>query len=168
LSWHTSAILIHSDLSGDYDGLLARLGLNGGEPREVVPFDDAVSLSNEGVAVGTVDGWTALWGIVPLMMIEDEGLAEIAEEADVFQMLLEGTSDTAGFTWWTGGKAVRDWMRQDGEVCRDEGKPLRQEKKAFTKNSDEQAILQLLMSLTLPLKRLQAIRYQMYEFPEMG
>jgi hypothetical protein len=166
MSWHTNAILLRADFSEDYPGLLKQLGLRGAEAGEEVSFDDAAAGSNDGVAAATVDGWTALWGNLALYMIDEKGLARIARKTEVFQLMLEGASDTAGFTWWSGGKMVRDWMRQAGEVIKNEGAPLPQEKKAFANKDDEQAVLQLLMSLTMPLKKLQAVEYQLYEFPE--
>jgi hypothetical protein len=166
MSWHTNAVVIKSDFSDDYEGLFEQLGLKGGEAGGAVSFDDAASLFNEGVAIGTVNGWTALFGSMVLFMIDDKGLAKISKKANVFQMILEGTSGTAGFTWWVNGKAIRNWMRQDDKLIKNEGKPLPEEKKAFAKNDDEQAVLQLLMSLTLPLKDLQGIEYKTYSFPE--
>jgi hypothetical protein len=166
MSWHTNAVLIKADFSRDYSGLLAKLGLQGAEAGEKVSFDDAAPTFNEGVAVGTVGGWTALWGNMALYMVDDKRLTKIARKADIFQMMLEGTSGTAGFTWYTGGKMVRDWMRQEDKIVKNQGEPLAEEKKAFTKRDDEQAVLHLLMSLTLPLKKLQTIEYQMYEFSE--
>src|SRR5438105_293609 len=133
MSWHTNAILIESDFSKDYPGLLTKLGLQGAMAGEMTSFDEAASTFNEGVAVGTVDGWTALWGSTPLYMINEKGLAKIARKADVFQMMLEGTSGTAGFTWYTGGKIVRDWMRQEDKIVKNQGEPLAEEKKAFAK-----------------------------------
>ena len=165
MSWHTNAILIKSDLSDDYDGLFEKLGLEGGEAGGRVSFDDAASSSNEGVAIATVKVWTALFSNLALLMVDGKGLAKIAKKADVFQMTLEGASGTAGFTWWTGGKVIREWMRQDGKAFTNEGKPLPGEKKAFAKNDDEQGVLQMLMALTLPLKDLQGIEYEMYSFP---
>ena len=166
MSWHTNAILIRNDLSKDYDGLFEKLGLIGGQATGTVSFDDAASTFNEGVAVGTVDGLTALWGSLALVMVDEKALAKIAKKSNVLQIILEGTSSTAGFTWWNDGKVVRKWMRQDGEVIMNDGKPLREEKKAFIDEDDEQAVLRLLMSLTLPLANFQAIEYQMYSFPE--
>jgi len=113
-----------------------------------------------------VKGWTALFGNMVLFMVDDKALAKIAKKADVFQMTLEGSSGTAGFTWWAGGKVIRNWMRQEDKVMKNEGKPLPEEKKAFAKNDDEQSVLQMLMALTLPFKDLQGIEYQMYSFPE--
>ena len=107
-----------------------------------------------------------MWGNMALYMVDDKRLTKIARKADIFQMMLEGTSGTAGFTWYTGGKMVRDWMRQEDKIVKNQGEPLAEEKKAFTKRDDEQAVLHLLMSLTLPLKKLQTIEYQMYEFAE--
>jgi hypothetical protein len=166
MSWHTNAILIKGDFSKDYPGLLAKLGLQGAQAGEIVSFDDAASTFNDNVAIGAVDGWTALWGNMALFMINGKALAKIAKKADVFQMMLEGTSGTAGFSWYSGGKIIRDWMRQEGKIVKNEGKPLAVEKKAFANRDDEQAVLHLLMGLTIPLKKLQAIQYQMYGFSE--
>ena len=165
MSWHTSAILLKADYSKDYPSLLKKLGLDGAEPGGVMSFEEASSSHNEGVAVGTVNGWTGVWGMI-LTMIDDRAVAKLAKKTDVFQMVLEGASDTAGFTWWTGGKRVRDWLRQQGKLFKNDGTPLPQEKKAFTKRDDEQAVLQMLLSLTLPLEQLEAIPYQMFEVSE--
>jgi hypothetical protein len=166
MSWHTNTILVKADLSKDYAGVFKQLGLGDAEPGGMVSFDAAAATFNEGVAVATLEGWTALWGNMALFMIKKEGVAEIARKADVFEMLLEGTSGTAGFTWWTGGKQARRWMRQAGKVIANEGKPLPAEKAAFASNDDEQAVLQILTALTLPLKRLAEIKYRMYAVPD--
>jgi hypothetical protein len=166
MSWHTNAILVKADLSKDYAGLFNQLGLNGAEPGGMVSFDAAAATFNEGVAVAILEGWTALWGNMALFMINKEGVAEIARKAEVFEMTLEGTSDTAGFTWWTGGKRTRKWLRQGGKVVTNEGAPLPAEKEAFAANDDEQAVLCVLAALTLPLKKLQEIKYQMYAVPD--
>lgn len=166
MSWHTNGILIHADFSGDFPGLLDKLGLQGSEPVEVVSFDDATAGDSEGVAVGFVDGWTALWGSFALLGVDEDQLAKIAKKSNVFQLLLEGASGTAGFTWWANGKRLRDWMSQEGEVFKNEGTPLPDEKKSFAKRDHEQGVLQLLTSLTVPIKRLQSIDYQMFELSE--
>ena len=132
----------------------------------MVSFEDAASAFNDGVAVGTVDGWTALWGNMALYLVDDKAVGKIAKKVDLFQMMLEGTSATAGFTWYAGGKLVRDWMRQEEKIVKNRGAPFPEEKQAFAKRDDEQAVLHLLKSLTLLLKRLQAIQYHMYAFSE--
>src|SRR6476646_7678347 len=122
MSWHTGAVLIHRDYSADVVGLLGTLGIPGAEPGGPISFEEASSSDNEGVAVGHGHGWTALWGGVPLWGVSDDGLADVARSADVFWMLLEGASDTAGFSWWTDGKRARDWLCQAGETIKDEGR----------------------------------------------
>jgi len=162
MSWHTTGQLIKADLSADYPALLQKLGLNAVATGDTISFDDATSSSNEDIAIAAVDGWTALWSNIGLLMVDSDGVAELARTADVFQLVLEGASDTAGFSWWT-GRLVRDWMRQAGDVVKDEGKPLPQEKKAFAGNDDEQAVLSLLTRLTLPYERLEAVEYEVFE-----
>jgi hypothetical protein len=166
MSWHTNAILIKRDYSDDYDGLLEKLALKGGVAESVVSFEDASSGSNEGVAVGTVDGWTVLFGTYVLLTVDSDVVAKIAKKCEIFQMNLEGASGTAGFTWWAGGKVVRDWMCQDGEVVTNEGKPLPAEKKAFAKKDSEEGVLEMLMALTVPWKKLLATEFRMYAFPD--
>ncbi|HVK07763.1 MAG TPA: hypothetical protein VM597_03190 [Gemmataceae bacterium] len=163
MSWNTTGLLIKADHSADYPGLLRKLDLAATETGETVSFDEAASSSNEGVAVATVDGWTALWGSIGLLMVDDDGVAELARSADVLQLVLAGASDTAGFTWWKDGKVARDWMRQGGRMVKEQGKPLPQETAAFAGADDEQAILRLLESLTLPYERLESVEYEMFE-----
>jgi hypothetical protein len=61
MSWHTSAILIHADLS-DRSDLFKTLGLAGEELRpDTVSFEEASSFNMDDLAVGQVDGRTCLW-----------------------------------------------------------------------------------------------------------
>ncbi|MBX9680348.1 MAG: hypothetical protein K2X38_16435 [Gemmataceae bacterium] len=167
MSWHTNAILIRRDFSDDPIGLLDRLDLHDAKLAGTTSFDEAASSSNEGIALAFVDGWTTLWGSVAIFMVSDEELVRISKDADVFTMTLEGASGTAGFACYQGGKLVRDWMRQEDAVVKDEGKPLPQEKAAFAKRDDEQAVLQILEKLTIPLDKLDAATFRMYEVPDL-
>jgi hypothetical protein len=123
MSWHTNAVLIRSDFSADYVGLFDRLGLPGGVAAGTVSFDDAASVSNEGVAAGTASGWTVLVGSFHLLTVDDKALAKIAKTCEVFQMVLEGISGTAGFTWRaarsfeTGCARAVKWSRTRGSRC---------------------------------------------------
>lgn len=166
MSWHAGAVLIRGDHTADVVGLLNTLGITGAEPGEPISFEEASSSDNPGVAVGFGSGWTALWGCVPLWAVGDDELADVARSADVFWMLLEGASDTAGFSWWADGKRVRDWLCQAGEVVKDEGRRLPEERKAFADGDHEQAVLNLMERLTLPYAKLEAIEYRLYEVPE--
>jgi hypothetical protein len=168
MSWHTGAILIRGDHSADVVGLLETLGMPGAEPGGPISRDEASSSSNAGVAVGTGHGWTALWGCLPIWGVSEDGLADVARSADVFWMLLEGASDTAGFAWWAGGRRVRDWLCQAGEDVKNEGKRLPEEKAAFAGQDHEQGVLNLMERLTLPYEKLESIEYRLYEFPDGG
>lgn len=164
MSWQTNALLIQKDFSDDFLGMFSKLGLNGAELAGTISFDDAASFSNEGVAAEVVNGWTALWGHIPLYMVKEECLQELAVYADIFQMYLEGTSGTAGFSWWCEGKSARKYVRQAGTETKNEGTPLPFEASVFDNNDDEQAVLQILETLTVPLKELSAVPYQHFIF----
>ena len=168
MSWHATALVINADYSMDHAGLLSKLGFDGAEAGDAISFDDAASSDNDGVAIGTADGWTILVGSLMLMIVDPDGLAEVAKTADVFQMILEGASDTAGFTWYSGGKLKREWMSQEGEVFKNEGTPLPEEKKAFGKRKidSEQAVLALAEALTLPYEKWESAEYTLYDLPE--
>lgn len=166
MSWHTNALLINRDYSGQHERLLEQLGLTGAESAGPISWDEAASFENEGVGIASGNGWTALFGGVALFMVDDEALAKIAKTADVFQMMLAGSSDTAGFTVWRGGKVIRDWLRQQGDLIKNEGPPLPAEKKAFAKNDDEGAVLDLLSALTLPSRDLAGLQFELYSVPD--
>lgn len=166
MSWHTNAIVIKGDYSADYPSLFEKLGLTGANRGGAVSFKEASSTFSEGVGAATVEGWTGLWGNMALLMISNEAVGEATKDTVAFQMILEGTSDTAGFTLWKNGKVIRQWMRQAGEMVKEEGDPLPEEKDAFADDDDEQAVLQLLERFTLPMEKFMNAPYQMYNFPE--
>ena len=164
MSWHTSGMLIHADFTDDYPRLLKILGLRA-EPLEEdrVSFEDATSSSMEGLGIGVVDGWTCLFSSFALMLVEENGVAKIAKKADVFSMMLEGSSGAAGFEWWSRGKKIRERMVVAGEIITDNGKPLRQEKQVFiNEEDDEQRVLLLMEKLTVPIERLVQVSFSVY------
>ncbi len=164
MSWHTSGILIHADHSKDIPWLLNALGFPKAEHQdETVDFDEATSSAMDWMAVGYVDGWTCAFGNVMALMAEDDAVAEISKSADVFSFHLEGTCGSAGFEWWSGGKALRKWRSMEGEVDINEGKPLAAEKKVFhQEEDDEQRVLLLMEKLTVPFKRLAKTSFDVY------
>lgn len=166
MSWHTNALLIHRDFSGNYEELFERLGLVGAEEVDQIDFDDAASSTNEGIAIATIEGWTTLWGGIMMFMIDSDQLTEIAKEGDVFEMMLEGASGTAGFTWYSKGRQVRDYLSQGGETINDDGKPLPIEAAAFSSGDEEQAVLQIMEKMTLPFSTLSNATYQLFEFAD--
>jgi hypothetical protein len=165
MSWHTSGVLIHADFSDDFPGLLEKLGVSDAERQdEPISFEDATSVSMEGLGVACVDGWTCLFSSLAVFLIDSEALAKIAKKADVFTFTLEGSSGAAGFEWLTGGKSVRRRMVVEGDVTVDTGKPLAVEKKIFAKEEDdEQRVLLLMEALTVPFESLSKARFTMFD-----
>ena len=166
MSWHTNAVLIRKDFTGNYAALFDRLGLVGAEEDAQIDFDEAASSSNEGIAIATIDGWTALWGGLPMFMLDTEQLPKISEQGDVFEMILEGASGTAGFSWYSLGNKVRDYLSQGGEIINNEGKPLAIEDAAFSIGDEEEAVLQIMEKMTLSLSRLSNATYTLFKFEE--
>jgi hypothetical protein len=164
MSWHTSGTLIHADYSKDLPGLLEKLGVEGANLRDAtISFEEATSVEIDGLGVAVVDGWTCLFGTMTMVLIDDEALARISKEADVFQITLEGSSGAAGFEWMTGGKSVRRWMIVEGDVTVNEGTPLPQEKLVANEKDDEQRMLLLMEKMTVPFKRLSETKFHAFE-----
>ncbi|MFO0941915.1 MAG: hypothetical protein U0930_14285 [Pirellulales bacterium] len=163
MSWHTNAVLIHSDFDQDFDQLFERLDLNPFEMDSEVEFDSVASSSNDGIGVSFIDGWTVLFGGFAMYSIASENLAAISEQFDIFEMMLEGSSDTAGFSWYQVGAKIREYLIQADEVIKDEGEPLDIEQLAFASGDAEQAILQIMTNLTLPFDKLESARFTLFD-----
>lgn len=166
MSWHTTAILIKDDDSGTDEALFKKLGIKGAAPEGIASFEDATSSLNEGVAVGEAKGWKVLLGSLLLFLVEDDVLAKLGKRSEVFHMVVEGASNTAGFSWWSGGKLQRSWLRQEDQIINDEGKPLPVEAIAFANSDDEQGVLGVWMATTLSFEELESVRFRMYSIPE--
>lgn len=160
MSWHANAVLIHADYKGKYEELLTHLGFTGVDEADEIDFDEASSSSNDGVAVATVDGWTVLWGGMAMFSVN---LSEVSKKADAFELILEGCSGTAGFTWHSKGKIVREFLAQVGENIKDEGEPFPFEKDAFASDDHEQAVLEIMEKLTPSLERQSKATYTLFD-----
>ncbi len=163
MSWHTNAVLIHTEFDQDVELVFQELGLQPFEIDSDVDFDEVSSSSNDGIGVGFVDGWTVLFGGLSMYSIGYESLAAISEQFDVFEMMLEGSSGTAGFSWYQGGEKVREYLIQAGEVIKDEGQPLWIEQEAFNDCDAEDAILTVMSKLTVPINTLNAACFTLFD-----
>lgn len=163
MSWHTNAVLIHSEFGKDLEQVFQAIGL---EPIEIdcdVAFDEVASSSNDCIGVGFVDGWTVLFGGLSMYSIDSDSLAEISKKFEVFEMMLEGSSGTAGFSWYQNGEKVREYLIQAGEVIKDEGESLDIEQEAFRGGDSEEAILKLMTNLTVPYNKLDTTNFTLFD-----
>ena len=163
MSWHTNAVLIHSEFGRDLDQVFQAIGLEPIEIDSEVAFDEVASSSNDGIGVGFVDGWTALFGGLSMYAIDSDNLAAISQQFEVFEMMLEGSSGTAGFSWYQHGEKVREYLIQADEVIKDEGEPLDIEQEAFRGGDSEDAILDLMTKLTVPYNKLDTTNFTLFD-----
>lgn len=168
MSWHAGGLLIHTDASADYAGLLTRLGLHGGRATPTtVSFEEATCVSMTDLAVGFVQGWTTLWSTFVLDYLDIEGVTSVSRTADVFLMNLEGSCGFAHFAWWSQGVLVRRRLVSEGDVLIDEGDPHWQQD-VLSETDDEEGVVFMLMSrLAIGLEPLYEARYTVYEFPDI-
>jgi hypothetical protein len=163
MSWHTNGILIHSEFGKDPQRVLAALDVEADEFGSSISFDEAASSTHDGIAVGFIDGWTLIFGGIAMFEISSDKLAEISSDCAVFEMMLEGSSGTAGFNWYTGGEKVREYLSQAGEIIKDEGTQLAAEGEGFAEDDAEQAVLDLMTHLTLPFARINACQFTLFD-----
>ncbi|WP_165071804.1 hypothetical protein [Paludisphaera rhizosphaerae] len=168
MSWHTSAVLIGVDRSGDVPAFLEELGFPGAVYLRSVDFEEATGLGDFGsaltVAVATVDGWTALWG--PILVADQEALLRASELGPALTLIMEGASDTYGFELFRDGAKVRGRLEQAGQIIYDEGEPLSEELEVVDDPADwETRLFDLMGRVAVPIERLSEVEYDLYELP---
>jgi hypothetical protein len=161
MSWHTSGLVIHlATPEKEYQAFLETLELEDPVFRKKASFDDAVS--EEGIAIASMDGWTSVWGA--LLIVSDRVLKRLSKTANAYAFLMEGASGSYMFEWWTKGSCKRKRFIQEGEIGIDHGKPLPEENEVIAKeDDDEQRILLLLEKLTIPFRKLTKPEYHVFE-----
>jgi len=162
MSWHTSALVIEGPQVDRGAQLLADLGLPGKRDVGAVSGDDAGASDLEGRAIAAVAGWTVVWD--PMMFVPDElddlegmfetglwaagvesALLRLSHSSRIYSFVVEGSSDTYGFTWHVGGVRRRLWVSQSGAVALEDGSPLPEELAAAPEEPDEEQRMFLLM-----------------------
>jgi hypothetical protein len=163
MSWHTNAIFIRSDFERRPENVLRALGLDSELVESDLGFEEASSSSNDDIGVGFANDWTVIFGGVQMFSIDSPRLLEISKDSDVFEMMLEGSSGTAGFTWYSNGENVREYLSQEGEAINDEGEKLELEIGLAPNEDAEQFVLELMTRLTIPMPVLWSIRFSIFD-----
>ena len=168
MSWHTSAVLIGLDRSGDVPAFLDELGFPGAVFLRSVDFEEATGLGDMGsaltVAVAVVDGWTALWG--PILVADQDALVRASQQGLALTLIMEGASDTYGFELFRDGAKVRGWLEQAGQIIHDVGDPLPEELEVVDRSDHwETRLLRLVERVAVPIEHLSQAEYDLYELP---
>ena len=142
MSWHTSAILLNTELGPDVPEFLSAIGFINPEPGEIISGEDASSHLLEAVAAVSQSGWTLIFnspemfgtpitdesGTSPLDQLwpdsVDQVLADTSRTCRVFSFLMEGFTHSYGFADYDGGQRRRQFVHAQGRVQVDEGAPL--------------------------------------------
>lgn len=163
MSWHTNAIFIHADFGEMPENVFRALDLEFELVDTDVTFDEVSSSSNDGIGVSFVNGWTVIFGGMPMFSIGSSSLLKIAKDSDVFEMMLEGSSGTAGFSWYSDGEIAREYLSQEGEIIKDEGEKLALENDIEPIKDNEQFVLQVMIGLTIAFPALSSARFSIFE-----
>ena len=177
MSWHSCGFILKRDYSSNPNDLLESLGHSHLEPYGEMDFEDAMAPGDiNGCYLGFADGWTILFDYLGYQnangMIRTEGavtltanspLCRLSAESRIFSFFLEGYADIAAFSWHENGELLRSLYIEGSSLILDFGRSSAQEIAAFEGAPDnEQAILSLMESLTLPLERIATIPYEYY------
>jgi len=147
----------------EYGAFLEKLGLENPVFEEKLTFDAALdAMSEESVAIASVEGWTSVWGV--LLFVDEEVKQKLSKKANLLEFTLEGASDSYLFEWWTKGALKRKRFIQEGEVQIDIGKPLPEEVEAFEEEDDEEErIFELIDRLCLPFRKLTMPKFHVFQ-----
>jgi hypothetical protein len=170
-------MIIKDDVVCNPEQYLAQLGLGDFRFSKYADFDEAVSLSVEGIAYANMDGChvifdpTLFFNLEPDINKNNTGFVTNAIDSNISNssingvcFLLEGSSGTYGFTQYINGHVIRSILLQDDEIVYDEGSPLPYEQKLLDANDGdyEQYILELVQTLSISFIKLQSQQFHVY------
>lgn len=179
MSWNSTFIAINRDFSGQLDKLQTDLGISLGEPLQTISWEEATSSSVAGKSLGIGSGWTIICD--PLMFLDpsgmepyemgrvwpskiEKGLGICSSGSKALGFILSGVSGTYGMTIHEDGRLLRCRLMQEGESLIDFGEPLPEETEVFTKESDEELrVFLLLEKFGLSFGKLADIQFTLYE-----
>lgn len=144
------AVLVKSDAVKDPIKFLKDLGFS--EPKEVLgPTEE------ECVIVCLCGQWSVVWGppVLDLLVSSEKDphrFMDISKKTNLLAFAFESTSGSSGFDWYVNGKRVRSFWKIEGEVYRNEGKPLFKDETEFINVEEEDGLdlIPLLERLTIP------------------
>lgn len=159
MSWHTSGIGLKVKEQLTDHQLFELLGIKSGKAKGTISFDEAGTSMIEGRAIGVSGDWMMIFDpmmfITPTSELEDFGntmwdrhfekrLIQASKKADIFGFILEGTSGTAGFSFYSQGTCKRVLLVQEDQIVVEVGSPIQEEKAVFEEETDsEQRVLLL-------------------------
>lgn len=184
---HTSAILIQGELDGDHNEIIRDLcPLPGLQVHEVSRKFSEISWNDSGcLAIGKIDGWTVIWGILSLhdwafekMLVSKERtvldgtlefafplLRQLSQGRKVLAWIIEETSATYGFDWFVNGERQRSYWEAENEILRNEGNILDCEKEILSQSGEEydsNVILNIMEQLTISQEQIRPEALQVY------
>lgn len=181
MSWHAHIILIRWNQPRVPQQVVEEFQWPIVDSGKVVGFEDATSgMGATGFPIGASGDWTIISDPTFRFVRPDRGkglwipkIATALRKASaggalVFGVLLEGSTDTRGFAVCAAGKLARFWLCQGARVVADRGTPLAAERGLFTaelQGDAEQAVLQLMQDVCLPMERFDEVEFRVFDVP---
>jgi hypothetical protein len=133
MSWKFAGIIFRKDYSRDHTRLLEKLGVTYYQSAEGFTFASAIGRDNQAAALGTIGEHTFF--LHHFLSYDcsyqqgeegrlDEILADLSTEADIFNYIIDGLSETYCFSAFSGGKRIRRRGADPGNIWCDEGELL--------------------------------------------
>ncbi len=170
MSWNINALLVKVETpEKSYKTFISKLGIGEPKLREKVSYEEAIdSMADtmDGVAIGSAEGWTSVWGDLCSLIVSQEVLAELSKKFRTYFFWIHGISETYIFEAWIDGEQVRRRLCQAGEVSED-GTPLPHEQTEYDKTDDEEdRMFGLMDRLTVPYRRLTKPKFHVFDLQE--
>jgi len=171
MSWNIHALLVQVETpEKSYKTFISKLGI--GEPtlREKASFDaaiDSITDVYDGVAIGSAEGWTSVWGEPSRLIVGETELTELSKKSKAYFFMMSGFSETYYFEAWVDGSQRRKRICQAGEVFNEHGEPLPQEVLEYAETDDEEdRMFGLMDRLTVPHRRLTKPKFHVFDLEE--
>lgn len=147
MSWTFGGLAVHKNYSDNYEQLMIDMGLRRQNSGTEFPVEMAISSFNMGSAVRALGEYTILFdhylpydcSYVPGEFTQfDNRLIHFSNQSDVLVFLLDGISETYGFSIFQNGQLTRRWATGPGNISCDEGDLLNAE---LPFNNDDSAVI---------------------------
>lgn len=144
MSWKFAGIVFKKDYKDSHPDLLKSLEVKYSWSAGGFSFSDAISRENQATALGSVNGETMLLHhFIPYDCSyepEEEGrldniLAKLSLQGDIMNYIIDGVSGTYCFSLFSKGVCIRRWATEPGKVWCNEGKLVKGEEPAISKNA---------------------------------
>lgn len=144
MSWNTVLTFAQGIGPDQIEGVLAGFKASGG----TTSFEQATSLSAQGLAVGRAADWTVLCHSADLPVPDEDLLSRASAGGQALVLILGGTGDVYGMQLLRLGQLLREQIVSEGETVQESGEPIPEEAGLDAAEHDEDWLFGLMEAVT--------------------